>query len=82
MCAQSRSGMDALSKNGHAADEEHELKYAVDRQMQEPRDRAGADDAHANSGWLQEAFKILTYGAVNSMMTIPCMYGYAAIIFR
>lgn len=82
MCTQSCSGMDALSENEHTADKEHELKYAVDRQVQEPHVRAGAGDAHSNSGWLQEAFKILTYGAVNSMMTIPCMYGYAAIIFR
>lgn len=29
-----------------------------------------------------QAFKIAIYGAVNVMMTIPCMYGYAAIIFR
>lgn len=28
------------------------------------------------------ALKVLTYGAVNAMMAIPILYGYAAIIFR
>lgn len=29
-----------------------------------------------------KALKIITYGAVNAMMAIPILYGYAAIIFR
>lgn len=47
-----------------------------------------ADDVHAkasegNSGASDgKALKITIYGAVNAMMAIPILYGYAAIIFR
>lgn len=43
-------------------------------------DKAGTGEV--SSGGSGQAFKIIIYGAVNVMMTIPCQYGYAAIIFR
>lgn len=39
----------------------------------------GAGGGNANEG---KALKIAIYGAVNAMMAIPILYGYAAIIFR
>lgn len=39
----------------------------------------GAGGASPNEG---KAVKIAIYGAVNAMMAIPILYGYAAIIFR
>lgn len=38
-----------------------------------------AGGVNANEG---KALKIAIYGAVNAMMAIPILYGYAAIIFR
>ena len=40
---------------------------------------AAAVPSSANQG---KALKIIIYGAVNAMMAIPILYGYAAIIFR
>ncbi|CAM9967508.1 unnamed protein product, partial [Ectocarpus sp. 12 AP-2014] len=36
----------------------------------------------AEGGGKEAALKILTYGGVNTMMAVPILYGYAAIIFR
>lgn len=42
-------------------------------------DRNGVGNVAASDA---KAFKIVMYGAVNAMMAIPSIYGYAAIIFR
>lgn len=38
--------------------------------------------AQSSSDDQGKALKIIIYGAVNAMMAIPILYGYAAIIFR
>lgn len=42
-------------------------------------DHKGTGGVNPNDG---KAVKIAIYGAVNAMMAIPILYGYAAIIFR
>ncbi|GBG30337.1 Hypothetical Protein FCC1311_065562 [Hondaea fermentalgiana] len=41
-----------------------------------------ADFAQKEGPTVQKVIESLIYGVVNSILTIPCMYGYAAIIFR
>lgn len=43
------------------------------------RNISTTNDADHDEG---KALKIVIYGAVNAMMAIPILYGYAAIIFR
>lgn len=50
-----------------------------------PRPSSNNNDKNIEPAGEQEegmALKVLTYGAVNAMMAIPILYGYAAIIFR
>ncbi|KAF4323304.1 hypothetical protein BBO99_00003346 [Phytophthora kernoviae] len=44
-----------------------------------PKDDANSNDR--NSQQLAKITNALMYGVINSVLTIPCMYGYAAIIF-
>ncbi|CAN0467330.1 unnamed protein product, partial [Ectocarpus sp. 12 AP-2014] len=45
-------------------------------------DGGDAPRGAAEGGGKEAALKILTYGGVNTMMAVPILYGYAAIIFR
>ncbi|TYZ59966.1 hypothetical protein PybrP1_002443, partial [[Pythium] brassicae (nom. inval.)] len=47
------------------------------RAVQQPSDPVNPDDNSA----LANVTNALLYGVINSILTIPCMYGYAAIIF-
>jgi len=46
-----------------------------------PRSEAGQPSGSSRVS-MQQIIESLIYGVVNSILTIPCMYGYAAIIFR
>ncbi|CAM9881498.1 unnamed protein product, partial [Ectocarpus fasciculatus] len=46
------------------------------------KDGGDAPRRAAEGGGKEAALKILTYGGVNTMMAVPILYGYAAIIFR
>jgi len=43
---------------------------------------AGGMEYEKESTAMQKLFECFIYGMVNSILTVPCMYGYAAIIFR
>lgn len=37
--------------------------------------------SNENTGFLSQSIQVLSLGLVNTILAVPCLYGYAAIIY-